>query len=268
MARMKVNGIELEYRVAGQGPRLLFIDGTGSDLRARPNVFDGPLAERFEVLSFDHRGLGRSDKPDEPYTMAGYAADTAGLIQGAGRTDCAVMGYSFGGMVAQHLALERPDLVSRLVLASTSSGGAGGSSYPIHEMAHLPPERMVEEFLALADNRLNEKWRAAHPDEWRVRVEQMLAAMALGADEPGRAVGARRQLEARLGHDTFDRLKRLTMPVLVCGGRNDSVAPPSNQRALAGAIPGAELLFMEGGHAFFKEDPATLEPIIGFLSRD
>src|SRR5947207_15854982 len=73
------NGINLYFGRAGSGPPLLFISGTGGDLRAKPNVFDGPLAKTFDLLAYDQRGLGRSEKPDRPYTMADYADDAAAL---------------------------------------------------------------------------------------------------------------------------------------------------------------------------------------------
>ena len=100
-------------------PRLAYISGTGGDLRRRPGPFDAPLVEHFDMLAYDQRGLGRSAKPDRTCTMADYADDAAAL-----------MAVSFGGMVAQELALCHPGRVGRVVLCCTSSGGAGGSSSP------------------------------------------------------------------------------------------------------------------------------------------
>src|ERR1700688_3930452 len=74
------NGLKIHYERAGSGPPLLFISGTGGDLRVKPNVFDGPLAKLFDVLAYDQRGLGRSAKPDVAYSMADYADDAAALL--------------------------------------------------------------------------------------------------------------------------------------------------------------------------------------------
>ena len=63
----QANGLSLYYERAGAGPPLLFISGTGGDLRTKPNVFDGPLAKAFDLLAYDQRGLGRSEKPDVVY---------------------------------------------------------------------------------------------------------------------------------------------------------------------------------------------------------
>src|SRR5438445_13877315 len=97
----RTNSIDLYYERAGSGPPLLFISGTGGDLRNKPNVFDGPLAKSFDLLAYDQRGLGRSSKPDLPYAMADYADDAAALMADQGWDAAAVIGVSFGGMVAQ-----------------------------------------------------------------------------------------------------------------------------------------------------------------------
>src|SRR5580658_6373403 len=133
----KLGAIDLYYERAGEGSPLLFISGTGGDLRNKPNVFDGPLAKAFDLLAYDQRGLGRSAKPDVDYTMADYADDAAALLDHVGWPRAKVIGVSFGGMVAQELALRHPAKVERLVLACTSPGGAGGASYPFHEIGEM-----------------------------------------------------------------------------------------------------------------------------------
>jgi len=85
------------------------------------------------------------------------------------------------------------------------------------------------------------------------------------AGDPGLEEGLRLQLEARAGHDTWERLAGLPMPVFVCGGRHDGIAPPANQHALAGQIPNAELELFDGGHLFLMQDASALPKIAGFL---
>ena len=133
----RVNGLNLYFERAGSGPPLLFISGTGGDLRVKPNVFDGPLARAFDLLAYDQRGLGQTGKPDVPYSMADYADDAAALMADQGWDKALVIGVAFGGMVAQELALRHPARVARLVLACTSPGGAGGASFPFHEIEDL-----------------------------------------------------------------------------------------------------------------------------------
>jgi len=265
MPVVQVGGIDIRYELGGSGPRLLYISGTGGDLRLRPGVFEGPLPGRFEVLAFDQRGMGRSSKPDIRYAMADYADDAAGLMDALGWDDALVMGVSFGGMVAQELVLRHPGKVKRLVLACTSPGGAGGSSFPFHEIQHLAGEARARHMIPITDIRHDAAWAAAHPDDYRQLLA--FAAQAPFADEPGHARGAFRQLEARKDHDTWDRLDQIACPVLIAAGRYDGIALPQTQRNLAGRIPGAELRFFEGGHLFTLQDPEALPAIMEFLDR-
>ena len=262
-----IDDIELFHERHGEGPRLLFIGGTGGDLRQKPNVFEGPLAKRFDLLAYDQRGLGRSSKPDRPYAMADYAADAAGLLDHVGWDDCAVIGVSFGGMVAQELAIRHPKRVTRLVLACTSSGGAGGASYPLHELEDLAPRERAIRAIELGDRRCGADWRREHPDAF----ERMLALYtarqsAGGAADPAAERGARLQLEARRGHDTWDRLHRIACPTLICGGHHDDIAPPANSQALASRIPDSRVALFDGGHLFMIQDRAALPAMIEFVA--
>ena len=135
MGNVALPGVRLEYEVAGTpgAPRLLSIAGSGSDLRRQPRTHDHPaLAERFEILAHDQRGLGRSvpDDPDRVPTMADFAADVVGLLDHLGWDTCRVLGVSFGGMVAQELAVSAPGRIERLCLACTSPGRSGIKEVP------------------------------------------------------------------------------------------------------------------------------------------
>ena len=263
MPSAQIGALELYYERAGSGPPLLFISGTGSDLRNKPNVFDGPLARSFDTLAYDQRGLGRSSKPDVDYTMADYADDAAGLLDALGWASAKVVGVSFGGMVAQEFALRHPSKVERLVLACTSPGGAGGASYPFHEIQHLKGEERAKHLIPVSDTRRDAAWAAANPETYAQLVA--LGAADPFADEPGRAMGARRQLEARAGHDTWDRLGQIACPVMIAAGRHDGIALPATQERMASRIPGAQLRFFDGGHLFMIQDRAALPAMTEFL---
>jgi len=266
VTRAALDGVELYYETAGSGPRLLLVSGTGGDLRAPPSVFDGPLAKMFEIAAYDQRGLGRSSVPPGPYTMADYADDAARLLDVLGWPDALVMGISFGGMVVQELALRHPSRVRRMVLACTSSGGDGGASYPLHELAALPEDDRIARHLELADTRYDAAWRAGNPEEWETLAALFRARARIGSDEPGRAEGAARQLDARRRHDTWDRLGTISCPTFVCGGVHDGIAPAANAEHLAAAIPRATLRLFEGGHLFLLQDRAAWPAITAFLS--
>ena len=257
MALVDVRGIRLHHEVAGTGPPVVFISGTGGDLRTKPGPFDSPLARRCTLAAYDQRGLGRSDKPPGPYTMADYADDAAGLLDALGWDQAAVIGVSFGGMVAQELAIRHPQRVRRLVLACTSPGGQLGASYPLHELEDVPDDVRHPRLLQLADTRCDEAWQAEHPAEVAAVLAYRRQSDELSRSDPEAAAGARLQLQARAGHDTGDRLHTISCPTLVCGGRYDGIAPPANSESLARRIPGAELELFEGGHMFFIQDRAA-----------
>lgn len=265
MPFMPVRDLRLYYESAGNGPKLLYINGTGGDLRRKPNVFDSPMAAHFEILSYDQRGLGQTDRPSTPYTMTDYAEDANALLDAMGWERCAVMGVSFGGMVAQEFAVRYPHRITQLVLACTSSGGAGGASYPLHDLLDLSLRAKTLHMLAISDTRQDAAWQAAHPQQVQELVELAEAAAAIGADEPGRELGARLQILARKDHDTYDRLPRLTMPVLICGGRYDGIAAVANQEALQRQMPHAQLQLFDGGHGFLLQDPTAYPHITAFL---
>ncbi|HEY1751199.1 MAG TPA: alpha/beta fold hydrolase [Caulobacteraceae bacterium] len=259
-----LGSIDVYYERAGAGAPLLFISGTGGDLRVKPNVFDGPLARAFDLVGYDQRGLGRTGKPDQSYAMTDYADDAAGLMDALGWASAKVVGVSFGGMVAQELALRHPGKVERLALCCTSPGGAGGASYPFHEIQHLKGEDRARHLIPVSDTRRDAAWAAANPDTYA----QFVAAGASDpyAGEPGREMGARRQLEARAAHDTWDRLGDIGCPTLIAAGRYDGVALPAAQERMAGRIPGAQLQFFEGGHLFIIQDRSAWPAIIAFLN--
>ena len=99
MPFVAVRDLQMYYEIRGTGPRLLTISGTGSDLRHTPSIFEMPIARHFEILAYDQRGLGRTSRPDIPYTMADYAADANALLDAVEWDRCLVMGISFGGSV-------------------------------------------------------------------------------------------------------------------------------------------------------------------------
>lgn len=265
MPSIQCGEVEVYYEIHGAGSRVLFISGTGGDLRQKPNVFDSPLVGSFEVLAYDQRGLGQTVGPDRAYTMIDYADDAAALLDALGWGRCHVMGVSFGGMVAQELAMRHAERVDRLVLACTSSGGAGGASYPLHELAALEPRLRAIKGFETADTRFDAAWQAEHVERFEKLVQFSMGQAAVGAGEPRRAIGAARQLDARRHHDTYDRLPQLTMPVLVCAGARDGIAPVENSRAIAGQIPGARLEVFDGGHMFLIQDKSAWGRVVEFL---
>lgn len=241
--------------------RVLNISGSGNDLRvSRPDR--SPLNRRFEVLHYDQRGLGRTEKPHESYTMRQYADDAAALITSLGWSSCAVVGSSFGGMVAQHLAIHHAHLVERLVLNCTSPGGTL-PSFPLHSIEDLDVEAQIELRMGLYDNR----WDPGRDDPipglgpfYDAMIEQ-----ARTQREGDDLRGFQAQIEARSTHDATASLHRIEARTLVCAGEFDDLAPVTNSIALVEAIPHAELRVFDGGHFFLLQDRSAFASIIDFL---
>lgn len=259
----KVNDINIHYEIRGSGPKVLFIHGMGADLKNPIGIFNSPLPEHFTVLAFDPRGLGESDSPTIPCSIADMADDAAGLASAVGWDHYHIFGASMGGMVAQELILRHPSVVRSLVLGVTH---AGGSDCAAPEVVDRLEEMSTIERLMLSDTRIDDAWVASNGGMVS-QVEQQFQAFseALQAD-PALARGYDNQVNAVLKHDTFNRLSQITSPTLVFGGRYDGSCPPEATRALAQQIPGARYQLLESGHGDWYFDLAVWEMIIAFLS--
>ena len=263
MPTVVANGIAIHYERAGEGPRLLFCNGTGATLATSGLLLD-VFRARFDVAAHDQRGLGRTEIPPGPYAMADYADDALALADALEWDTFRLAGISFGGMVAQELAVTRPDRVERLALLCTSAGGEAGSSYPLQDLKELLPAERAETAVRLLDTRFTPEWLAGHPGD-RALVE-MFAGRARAESSSEARRGELAQVDARSHHDVAARLGRITCPTLVASGRYDGIAPLPNSEAIAARIAGSELRVYEGGHAFVAQDPAAFPEILDFLA--
>src|SRR6478609_5074074 len=176
MPTARLNGIDVYYERRGDGPPVLFLNGSGSTLDGMRVLLD-VFTDRVDLLAHDQRGLGRTEIPPGPYTMADYAADAVALLDHVGWERARVVGISFGGMVAQELSVTVPDRIEKLALLCTSPGGSL-ASFPLHEMAALDDREHAERYLPLLDTRFVGDWLAEH-DSDRALVE-MLASRLVG----------------------------------------------------------------------------------------
>jgi pimeloyl-ACP methyl ester carboxylesterase len=262
MGTLPLGDVDLYWERRGEGPRLLFVNGSGSTIESSAPLIDA-FARQFEVVVHDQRGLGRTTVPERQPTMAEFADDAAALLDHVAWEKANVFGISFGGMVAQELAVTWPERIDRLVLSCTSPGGEGGSSYPLEELASLPLDEQIHEWTRHLDVRFDDAWLADHPDD-RAIVDILQARVSAPKTDEQRR-GELMQVLARQGHDVWDRLGRITSPTLVACGAYDGLAPRSNSEAIASRIPHAELRCYEGGHLFVYQDPQAMPDITGFL---
>lgn len=252
--------LELWFEIVGNealGPPRLFANGSGSsidDVRPLLSRFAGDRA----LAVVDHRGLGRSGVPNATPHMSDFADDLLALTDHLGWATFDLIGVSFGGMVAQEVAIRSPERIRRLVLMCTSAGGDGGSSYPLHELMDLDDEERRRIMPRLQDARFDEQWLRSH--------DGLVERLATAPTTRTNTVGYRMQMEARRHHDVWDRLGEVSAPTLVASGVHDRIAPPENGRRIAERIPDARYRDYDGGHMFFLQDRSFFVDMEAFLS--
>ncbi len=256
---------QLFYKIKGNGPRVVLITGTNSDTRHTPTIYDVPGIENFEVLNFDHRGMGQSSSPDQDPSMQAYADDIAALLDHFGWQKTTVIGVSFGGMVAQHFAIRHQQKVEKLVLCCTSSGGFGGSSFPLHEIVDFTPEEYASFIMKKMHLEHTDAWQSEHPKKAQQMYEFYLRGAQAAHSTPAKKIAQRKQFIARSKHDVYEALKSLTVPTMIACGRHDGVAPVSNSEAMAKVIPHSTLQIFSGGHLFLREDAKSWPTILKFI---
>ncbi len=263
MPYIQSNGINICYEISGNGYPLLIISGTGADLRTpRAQVTD--IDKNFTVLRYDQRGLGRTEIPVPPYSMEDYGNDAAALLSALDITKANVIGISFGGMVAQHLALKHPDMVNKLVLACTSPGGPEYSSFDLRTILQQPVTRQPAHWLRLLDSR----YRNKNPDLPIIKAIEELITAGNRVFPNNLTPGLMNQLEARSTHDVIDLLPHLNQPTLIVGGYYDRVAPERNLQKLHDLIPNSDIEIFNGGHLFMLQDTTAWPRIASFLLED
>lgn len=252
--------VRVAWERRGTGVPVVLVHGLGYARWGWEPVADR-LAERFEVVLLDNRGIGASDTPPGPYTAAEMAGDVRSVLDEAGLERAHVLGTSLGGMIAQELALSSPERVDRLVLVCTTPGGQNAAPMPEQTVRLIAAAPSLEPSLAL--RRFVENALAPDPPEElveRILEHRLATAQTLAAWSAQAAAG--------MSFDAWDRLAGLRVPTLIVHGTEDVVVDPANAELLAGRIAGARVERFEGcGHLLFWEEPARFVEVVGeFLS--
>jgi 3-oxoadipate enol-lactonase len=243
----------------GDGPPVLLVMGLGMTATGWWRTVPVLVEAGLRVLSFDNRGVGRSDRIAGPYAVAEMAEDAVSVLDAAGIESAHVYGISLGGMIAQEVALRHPERVRALVLGATTAGGS----------AHVPAGPDVLALLQLRAQMTAEQavW-ASVPINYapRTRAEggaRIAEDIVQRLRYPIEAEFYVAQLAAAQSHDTLDRLGAIRAPTLVVHGTDDVLIPPVNGERLAAAIPGAELSMWPGAaHLYFTDEP-EIDPWVG-----
>ena len=252
---LRVRGLRIRVARCGEGPPVLLIMGLGGHIE----TWD-PLRRRLhghELIMVDHPGMGLSDTPLAPLSLCTIANLYAELLTALDHPQVDVIGYSFGGTIAQELAHRHPTRVRRLVLAATAPGWGGVPADPMTLFVASNPMRYL--FPALRG--------AAAPFLYRGRTGRNpeLLDGELGGHVNRRPSlrGVAYQIMAYSCWTSMPWLHTLSQPTLVLAGSEDPMAPLPNSRILADRIVGAQLQVVDGGgHLFLFDETATVAPWI------
>jgi 3-oxoadipate enol-lactonase len=241
MPHARVNEISIYYEIHGEGEPLVMIQGLGFELSpmveepGRSRYLDR-VARRYRVILFDCRGVGRTDKPDSPYSIEMLARDTVGLMDALGIRRAHVMGTSMGSMVAQEIAATYPDRVNGLVLV------AGFTRV-------LPGPRLIGLIATTVPG-----------------IRERMTGWIYAQRYPPTPASFRRMRDAGNSFDGRRLLGRIRAPTLIVNGTRDPLVPTRITRELAEGIAGSTLVLVESDHLFAARDPELLlVPALSFL---
>lgn len=262
----KINKIRIHYEVYGTGDAVLLLNGLSAPgVNWLYQVRD--LSPRYQVITFDNRGVGESDLPRaEMYPMALMADDAARLLKQLGVRRAHVLGASMGGTIALELALRHPRLVRSLVLACTWAKADARFIRTVEAWVRLARTVTLEE--RFRDVLFPMVYSPAFFERPGALREGLIRVLAYPF--PTTAEGLERQARGLLAWNgaRVKDLGRIKAPTLVLVGRDDILTPPAFSRALARLIPRATLRILPGGHGFFVEEASAFNrAVLAFLRR-
>jgi 3-oxoadipate enol-lactonase len=257
---VRLHGVNHHYEIAGDGPgpAVVFVNSLGTDFRIWRGVAEVVACDR-QVLLYDKRGHGLSAVGGTPYSMEMLAEDLAALMDHVGLRDAVICGVSIGGMIAQRLLAERPDLIRSLVLCDTLAR-FGDPAMWSDRITRIEAGGLA----AIADG-VMQRWFS--PGFFARCSDEVDGYRTMFLRQP--ADGYIATCIALRDADLTALLHRITVPTICVGGADDGSSPPDKVAALAAAIPGARFeLIPDCGHIPSIEQPATLVRILAsFLSR-
>jgi poly(3-hydroxyalkanoate) depolymerase len=257
---MVIDGTSLRVAEAGSGPPLLLLMGLGGNLEMWGPIAHGVRDRR--LIAFDAPGTGESGM-GRIRRMRGLADLAAAVLDTFEITHADLLGYSFGGALAQEMAHRHPERVRRLILGATTFGFGGLPARPSVYVHMIQPARYHSPRYL--------DWVAPHIYGGKARLAGSKSGAGILAEarlaRPPSTIGYLSQLAALYGWTSFPWLHKLQMPILVLAGDDDPMIPLVNARVLAGRSPNAKLQIVRGGgHLFLlDEHPDVMQGINEFL---
>jgi 3-oxoadipate enol-lactonase len=254
------------YRVEGQGQPLVLIMGLGGTKEAW--VFQTrAFRQYYRVITFDNRGVARSEEQQQPFTIEVMANDTLALLDHLAIDQAHILGYSLGGMVAQDIAIRYPERVMKLILASTMAldGETERATADVQRALGLEPGDRQQSVESVDLRHVMQSFIELSFNRWQYRLALgLLARLYMPRLTPEGLAG---QMQAAASANTLDRLGSIQANTLVLTGTGDRIIDPSASEVLASRIPRAKLAMIEGGsHAMALEMSGRFnEAVLDFL---
>lgn len=265
MTRIRAGSLELDYEIRGEGAPLMMINGFRRSRVVWLEPFLSALEAHFQLLLFDNRGTGYSDKPEAGYTIEAFADDCAALLEALRIPRAHVFGTSMGGMVAQSLAIRHPGRVHGLAIGCSNCGkGSIPAEKRIWELLRLTPDEEMD-----AREVAFRQEEAYVTDGFRNDNRQLLDDLFQIVNmNPTPSHAVKGHLAAIDGWDGCGDLSDIRAPSLVITGAEDRLIPAGNSGMMAERIPGAQLELLPGcAHFFWIEKPReTAESLTRFFS--
>ena len=258
------DGTRIHYEVTGKSGAtpVLMIQGLGASKNAW-NLQRIAMATRFRIISFDNRGAGRSDKPEEPFTLEQMADDAIVVLDAAGIDTAHVVGASMGGVISQIVAVKFPHRVRSLTLVCTACRNHPWRQELLQTWAKTAADKGMIEVGKVAA-----QW-VMSPRSFRRLVPAFTWMGPLAALRPRHSFVS--QIDAILNtrEDLVDQLSTITAPTMVIVGNQDILTPRGDSEEIAERIPNAELVVIAGAaHGLMMEHSSTFNRIlIEFLQR-
>lgn len=262
MPKVKLNDVDIYYEVHGRGQPFLFFSETACSGEIWQLHQVAEFAKDHMVIIHDYRGTGRSSKPSIDYTTRMFCDDAVAVLDHLKVKDAIVLGHSMGGRVAQLLALEYPERVKKLILASTGASFPGGAGLPLQmckEMIEWGYEKYVREHTI----------QVGFTDEFvKSQPERLEAFFKVRLANLGPVEFYLRHVLSRQGHDSSGRLKDIRMPTLVLVGENEGdpkvvMTHRMSSDILAQGIPNAKFVMLpKQKHNYFVCDAETVHRVI------
>ncbi|HEY5051779.1 MAG TPA: alpha/beta hydrolase [Solirubrobacterales bacterium] len=250
----------------GEGPPLLLINGYAATRADWDPAFLAALAENFNVLRPDNRGIGDSDLGPGEMTISRLATDMVKLLDALEIERAGVVGWSMGGFIAQELAATRPERVSALALLATDPGGPGATladpaaTVRLYDRGGTPREQATRLINLLFPADLAKRFDAEFGE---------IVAAARAALSPVALLAQEEAMSRWHAESDGSRLAAIVAPTFVMAGDEDEVIPPGNSGTLSAAIADARLeLFPGAGHAFIAQAPERVAALIGEFVAD